>query len=580
MQEPATNTYYHALGLRSLLPGQRWGPSLALILTWLATLALSIALGLASIIFEWSGLPLHFGGVDIYITLYPPLILCTLWVLWFGFWWGFVPAYLATLVLALYSGMPFGWSLLFAFADPLSLAVIAIAYRAIPIAYDLRSFNSLVFFVLISFVGSIFGATGSFIWTHTNALGMHDLLAIWQGWWLGALLQNLILVVPLLYLFSPALGQWRERHLDKRDTRPREAQGTLLAIFSIILGVLAYLYFTVTFSNSRFYLALADDDVGAWRQAAIDNAEAMSMLFWVILILILFIAFFGAQLFKYWLRSLQSSARELGFANINMRREIAQREEVERDLHTTADRLSAANASKDRLFSIVAHDLRGPVSSIVSLLGILDEQIHKLKNRELSAHFDSLRGAMDQLMRFLENLLQWSHLQLKQDQYQPETIELADAMESACGPSLLHASLKSLTLSQHVAKGIQVYADANMLQTILHNLLTNAIKFTPKQGEVTIRATQEHDTIYISVEDTGVGIDSASLSRLFDISRIESRPGTNGETGNGMGLLLCKELVERHGGKLWVESQAGQGTRIHFTLPSIHPQQEHVDVAN
>lgn len=568
---PHPPSLYRAVSLRALQPLGQHFDGAALLVAWAATLALGIGLGLASIAYAWSGLPLHFGGVDVYITVYPPLIFCTLWVLWFGFWWGFVPAYLATLVLALYSGMPLAWSLLFAFADPLSLAVLAIAYRSIPISYNLRSINAVTFFILISFVGSIFGATGSFIWTHTNALGVHDLLPIWQGWWLGGLLQNLLLVAPLLYLFSPVISRWRERHLGAVTTRPRQARGTLLAGATIIAGVLLYLYFTVTLSSNRLTAALASEDTAAWHGAALANAESTTMLFWAVLILILFIAFFGTQLVSHWTGSLQRAARELSSTNVRLRREMGQREQAEQALQQTADRLAAANASKDRLFSIVAHDLRGPVGAIVSLLGIVDGQIRDTGNRELSERFGTLRDSMQQLMRFLENLLQWSRLQLDQEQYHPVTLDLHGALENACAPSALHATLKDIEVERRVAPNTLVQADPHMLQTILHNLLSNAIKFTPRKGHVSVSAAREHHEIHITVRDTGIGIEADKLSRLFDIGQLSSRPGTSGEPGSGLGLLLCKELIERQGGNLWVESRPHAGTEVHFTLPAARP---------
>ena len=568
MREAATPSHYRALGLAALIPSAKSPGRILLPLAWLVSLLFSIALGLMSITHEWSGIPIQFGGLEIFITIYPPLILSTLWVLWFGFWWGFIPAYLATLVLALYSGMPVGWSLLFAFADPLSLAVLALAYRAVPIGYDLRTLIALAFFVLISFVGSIFGATGSFIWTHTNNLGMHALLPIWEGWWLGGLLQNLLLVAPLLYLFSAPVARWRDRRFGISDGRQRETRATLLAVAVVILGVLAYLYFTISFSNSRLDAALALEDSTASHAAIETYTETTAMLFWVVVILILFITFFGAQLFVHWTRSLQQSARELTNTNIQLRQEIAQREQVEQDLHETAGRLATANASKDRLFSIVSHDLRGPVGSIVSLLGILDSRVRQFGNRELSGHFGDLQTAMQQLMRFLENLLQWSRLQLKQDQFHPASCALEQMLEQARDPCQLHASMKSIEIRQQIPAAMHAWADPHMLQTILHNLLSNAIKFTPEGGRITIQAIDHGKETQILIADSGAGIEAERLAHLFDIARIESRPGTCNEQGNGMGLLLCKELVERHGGRLWVESQMDQGTRVYFTLPS------------
>ncbi|MEW6646701.1 MAG: HAMP domain-containing sensor histidine kinase [Pseudomonadota bacterium] len=399
---------------------------------------------------------------------------------------------------------------------------------------------------------------------------MHDLLPIWQGWWLGGLLQNLLLVAPLLYLFSPVVSRWRERHLMGVVTvRGRQAQGTLLAGGTIIAGVLLYLHFTISLSHHRLETALASNDTAAWREAALASAESTIMLYWAVAILILFIAFFGAQLFVHWTRSLQQSARELSSTNVRLRREMDQREEAEQELRQAADRLATANASKDRLFSIVAHDLRGPVGAIGSLLNILDSQVREQGQRELIERFANLREAMQQLTRFLENLLQWSRLQLDQEQCQPQVVDLARAVDSAAGPSALHASLKEITVERRVTPDTQVLADPHMLQTILHNLLSNAIKFTSRNGYITVAAAREHNEVHVTVRDTGIGIEAEKLSQLFDIARLSSRPGTSGEPGSGLGLLLCKELVERQGGHLWVESWPHTGTEVHFTLPAV-----------
>ena len=207
--EPCAPTIYRPVTLAGFLRGGSAGARALVAALWLATIGAGAGLGLASIHYDWSGVPLHFGGTDVYVTLYPPLVFAAVWVLWFGFWWGFLPAYLSTLALALYSGMPLGWSLVFAFADPVGLAVFAIAYRAIPVPYDLRSLSAVLFFVLLSFVAGVFGSTGSFIWITTSNVGSHQVLPIWQGWWLGAFLQNLVIVAPLLAAFSPAAARWR-----------------------------------------------------------------------------------------------------------------------------------------------------------------------------------------------------------------------------------------------------------------------------------------------------------------------------------------------------------------------------------
>lgn len=281
-------------------------------------MAASIGLGLASILFEWSGLPLEFAGVELSITIYPPLVLCLFWVLWFGFWWGFIPAYLATLVLALYSGMPLGWSLLFAFADPLGLAVFAIAYRTIPISFRLRSPNSILTFILLSFVSGIIGSTGSFIWSHTNSTAALDLLPIWQGWWIGAFLQNTLLVAPLLALLSPAVLRWRNSHRWARQTDRSGHSDALITTATILGGVLLYLHVTIKLSVWQLEYARDSNNIQHLQQTATMLAESVYAAYWILTIIVIFFAIFGYQAFLHWSDSLKRTAQELRTTNATL----------------------------------------------------------------------------------------------------------------------------------------------------------------------------------------------------------------------------------------------------------------------
>jgi hypothetical protein len=178
---------------------------------WLLSLAASIALGLATVVLHWSGLPVRLGGIELYVTVYPPLVICMLWTLTCGWWWGAVPGYLATLMLALYSGMPPGWALLFSAANPLGFAVVALGYRAIPISRHLHNPGSVLFYLQLAFVGAIFSSSGALVWCYTNRIGSTALLPIWQGWWLGAFLQSVVIVAPLLAVLWPHIERWQSR---------------------------------------------------------------------------------------------------------------------------------------------------------------------------------------------------------------------------------------------------------------------------------------------------------------------------------------------------------------------------------
>jgi len=285
---------------------------------WLATLIISIAFGLASIKYNWSGLPVSFAGLQLSVTVYPPLIFCTFWVLWFGFWWGFIPAYLSTLILGLYAGMPPGWSLLFAFTDPLGLAVLSVAYRAIPISFSLRSANSILIFLLISFVSGIVGSTGAFIWVHNNEVAALELLKIWQGWWLGAFLQNIIFVAPILSLFTPALLGWRDRH-EWAGARHSSRHSEILKATGVILGgILLFLYITIKLATLQFEYASNAGNIHSWQQAAQILSASVYAVYWIITIIVIFFAIFGYQMFFFWSASMTQTARDLRSTNATL----------------------------------------------------------------------------------------------------------------------------------------------------------------------------------------------------------------------------------------------------------------------
>lgn len=313
------NTDYRSISYAEGVAGASPKHKAIILGLWLLTLALSIGLGLASIVNEWSGIPIPFGGLDVSVTIYPPLIFCVFWVLWMGFWWGFIPAYLSTLVLALFSGMPLGWSLLFAFADPLGLAVLAVTYRAIPVSYRLHTLNSLLVFIGLSFVSGIMGSTGSFIWSYTNQIAAPDVFPVWQGWWLGAFLQNLLFVAPILYLFSGEVVKWRDRHFQV-DESPAEL--SYLEVVSmgliIIFGIMVYLYASIKLGGLRLDFALARGDAEQIAYAARVFSDSTEALFWGVGAILFFFSFFGYQLFNYWTRSLRHSAQKLKAANTEL----------------------------------------------------------------------------------------------------------------------------------------------------------------------------------------------------------------------------------------------------------------------
>ena len=276
---------------------------------WLALTLLCIGLGVATVAWKWSGLPLLFGGVTLYITIYPPLIICLLLTLTLGWWWGAVPAYLATAILGLYSGMPWYWALLFGFANPLGFAILVIGYRAIVMRRDLRSLTALLYYVQLSFIASIFSSSGALIWSYTNQLAPGAQLQIWHGWWLGSFLQSVFLVGPLLMLWWPRVERWQvAREALMRRRRGGSRRSVLRMLATVAAGVLLYGYVTIRLGEREPFSELHVFQQTVW------------IFFWVFSAIIIFIAFFGYQLFSHWQDSTDTLLSELHRVNADLER--------------------------------------------------------------------------------------------------------------------------------------------------------------------------------------------------------------------------------------------------------------------
>ncbi len=275
---------------------------------WLALLAACVTLGVMTVALRWSGLPLSFGGVTVYITVYPPLLVCLLLTMMLGWWWGAVPAYVSTLVLALYADMPVQWALLFACANPLGFAVMTIGYRALAMRRDLRSPTALLYYIQLCFVSSIFSSAGALIWTYTNRLAPGAQLPIWQGWWLGAFLESVLLGGPLLAMLWPAWERWQQNHEHLMRGRRGSRRAVLRMMATVALGVLLYGFVTIRMAEAD--AARAPD---VFRQT-------VWIVYFVFSTILVFSAFFGYQLFSHWQDSTDDLLSELQRMNTDLAR--------------------------------------------------------------------------------------------------------------------------------------------------------------------------------------------------------------------------------------------------------------------
>ncbi len=251
--------------------------------------------------------------------------------------------------------------------------------------------------------------------------------------------------------------------------------------------------------------------------------------------------------------------------------DISERKEYEEKIREINLQLEESNKSKDKFFSIIAHDLRNPFVTLLGFTEMMIEDYFDFTDEEKISYLKDMQKTSKASHELLDNLLQWSRSQTGRIDFEPKQINLIDVVLENYQLLKKSADLKNIKLHVLVDDNVILYADENMITTILRNLLTNAIKFTPQNGSITVASNDlNKDTVQVSVIDTGIGIEPERIDKIFRIAETSSTEGTEGEKGSGLGLILSKEFVEKHGGKIWVDSSPGAGTTFYFTLPKAN----------
>jgi len=230
--------------------------------------------------------------------------------------------------------------------------------------------------------------------------------------------------------------------------------------------------------------------------------------------------------------------------------------------------LTESNETKDKFFSIISHDLRGPLSGLMQILDILSTSYETMKEEEKIDIIDQAAKSSNSTFALIENLLEWSRIQSGTFPYEPKEFTLLALINSVGNLYNQNFRNKGITFKVDVKPDTTVFADTKMTETIIRNLLSNAIKFTPQNGTVLVNSEGDQDNTIIRVIDSGIGITQTTLAKLFRIDVSHSTRGTADEPGTGLGLILCKELVEKQRGKIWVESKKDEGSTFYFTLPA------------
>jgi two-component system sensor histidine kinase/response regulator len=247
--------------------------------------------------------------------------------------------------------------------------------------------------------------------------------------------------------------------------------------------------------------------------------------------------------------------------------DIILREGLIKELELNRHQLNEAIVTKDKFFKIIAHDLKNPVFGIQGLIELLDQNFDEYPSETKKELIHAIKIAADKISDLLMNLLQWARTQEGSIKSEPEKILLSKAVITSIRPFEALAKEKSIRIESKIPQGTLVYADLFMLTTILRNLTSNAIKFTNPGGKINISSRVSGSKVKVSVKDNGLGMDATLVEKLFRLEEGFSTAGTSGEAGSGLGLILCKEFIERNKGTLSIESEPGKGSNFIFTIP-------------
>jgi signal transduction histidine kinase len=309
--------------------------------------------------------------------------------------------------------------------------------------------------------------------------------------------------------------------------------------FNILQTVASYI--TIALDNANMYKALQHNNETLIKQTEILNET-------------------NTRLEEHQ-QFIEEQAEELKVSNDHLTNQKLKIEEQ-------AKNLSLLNATKDKFFSIIAHDLRNPFNTVIGFSDILLQNFRKYPEDKIEKFLGYIHSSSIIGNDLLSNLLTWSRSQSGSITFKPEKLELTTIVQESLNLLEANAHQKGITILKSFPNEIFCSFDENMIKTVIRNLVSNAIKFTSHKGEINITIEKKGDVITISVRDNGVGIAKEHQERLFQADSNVSTKGTSNESGTGLGLILCKEFVEKHGGRIWVESEEGKGSAFKFTFPS------------
>jgi len=249
--------------------------------------------------------------------------------------------------------------------------------------------------------------------------------------------------------------------------------------------------------------------------------------------------------------------------------DISARKITEQEIVSKNKMLEKLIIEKDKLFSIISHDMQSPMNGIIGLTSMLKDENESFSREHIKEIATSMHTSAKSISQLVHGLLEWSKLQRGNIKFEPVILPLCDSVLKCIDLLKETAKSKNISIHNNISNNHYVIADKQMLESVIRNILSNGIKFTPQWGTIHISISENNTkNITVAIKDSGIGMNQAILSQLFSLSAKTNRKGTEGELSSGLGLILCKELIEKHEGKIWVESEENKGSTFFFTLKS------------
>ncbi len=311
--------------------------------------------------------------------------------------------------------------------------------------------------------------------------------------------------------------------------------------------------FETVAKEKEIQLLKKDKEIGVLEVERHKSFQKYLVIFSILLLLLISVIIFSLRIKRKNNLLLSVKNREL--------------EQINKKLIESEQNLIELNATKDKFFSIIAHDLKNPFNALLGFSQLLERNYDTYTKTEIKEYINVIYESSQSLFKLLDNLLQWSRTQTGSITYNPEIFNLLPVIKQEITYLQFYADKKKIAIKVTVDSTMSAFADKNIISTVIRNLINNAIKFTNSNGRVEVRATETINEIEVSIADTGIGIDADDLEKLFQLNSSISNKGTANEEGTGLGLLLCKEFIERNGGRIWANSNKGKGSTFYFTLP-------------